>query len=38
MRWVLVLAAGAGAAHLAGGGAAGRLIGAVVREVARVVT
>lgn len=38
MTWWVVVAAGAVAAQLAGGGATGRLIGAVVREAVRAFT
>ena len=38
MRWFVILGFGAAAAQLAGGGATGRLIGAVVRELARAVS
>jgi hypothetical protein len=38
MKWVGILAVGALAATLAGGGPAGRLVGALVRELARAVT
>jgi len=38
MKWWLILGAGAGAAALAGGGTTGRLIGAVVREIARAAS
>lgn len=37
MRWIVVLAAGAAASMAVGGGTGGRLLGAVVRELARVV-
>ncbi len=38
MKWVGILAVGALAATLAGGGAVGRIVGALVRELARAVT
>jgi hypothetical protein len=38
MRWWLILGAGAAASALIGGGAVGRILAAVVREVARALT
>jgi hypothetical protein len=38
MKWVAILGVGALAAMLAGGGPAGRLVGALARELARAFT
>jgi hypothetical protein len=38
MKWVGILAVGALAATLAGGGPLGRVVGAIAREIARAAT
>lgn len=38
MKWVGILAVGAFAAMLAGGGPVGRIVGALARELARAAT